>query len=89
MNTRTANQASISILLSTTLFLSSCDLFGNSTLSSIAVTPETPWVAIGATRQMVATATHSDGSTKNVSRSASWTSSHTETAKVSSKRVRA
>ena len=49
MNTRTANQASISILLSTTLFLSSCDLFGNSTLSSIAVTPETPWGAIGAT----------------------------------------
>lgn len=42
-------------------------------LVSIAVTPAT--VAVGATRQLVATGTLSDGSTQDVAGSASWTTS--------------
>ena len=36
----------------------------NPTLSSIALTPETPSVTVGSTEQMTATGTYSDGSTK-------------------------
>lgn len=43
-------------------------------LTSIAVTPAAPSVAIGATQQFVATAVYSDGSARDVTRSAGWTS---------------
>jgi trimeric autotransporter adhesin len=76
--------AFLSIILSTTLLLSSCNFFGNSTLTSITITPETPSVAVGATQQMVATGTYSDGSTSNISSSVTWTSSDVETATVGS-----
>ncbi|WP_229423181.1 Ig-like domain-containing protein [Telluria aromaticivorans] len=41
---------------------------------SIAVTPATPSVAIGATQQFVATAAYSDGSARDVTKIAAWTS---------------
>ena len=43
-------------------------------LVSVAVTPATPSVAIGATQQLTATAVYSDGSARDVTRSAAWTS---------------
>jgi uncharacterized protein YjdB len=42
-------------------------------LSSIAVTPISPSIAVGATQQFTATATYSDGSTQNVTAKAAWT----------------
>lgn len=44
------------------------------TLVSIAVTPATATIAIGATQQLVATAVYSDGSAQDVSTKAAWTS---------------
>jgi hypothetical protein len=44
------------------------------TLLSVAVTPDVASVAIGATQQFVATAIYSDGSAKDVTASAAWTS---------------
>lgn len=44
------------------------------TLVSVAVTPATASVAIGATQQFVATASYSDGSSRDVSASSAWTS---------------
>ena len=84
MNLCSSRQRFASLILPITLLLSGCNFFGNSTLTSIAVTPETPSVAIGATQQMVATGTYNDGSTKNISSSATWTSADTDTATVSS-----
>ena len=43
-------------------------------LVSIAVTPAAPSVAIGLTQQFTATAAYSDGSVRDVTRSAAWTS---------------
>lgn len=44
------------------------------TLVSVAVTPATASVAIGATQQFVATASYSDGSSRDVSTASAWTS---------------
>lgn len=44
------------------------------TLSSMVVTPATASVAIGATQQFTATAAYSDGSARDVTRLAAWTS---------------
>lgn len=44
------------------------------TLSSIAVTPATATISVGASQQFVATGTFSDGSSGNISNSVSWTS---------------
>lgn len=44
------------------------------TLVSVAVTPATASVAIGATQQFVATASYSDGSSRDVSATSAWTS---------------
>ena len=54
------------------------------TLTSVAVSPATPSIAIGATQQFVATATYSDSTTANVTTSASWTSSNPAIAKITS-----
>jgi hypothetical protein len=43
-------------------------------LISVAVTPAAPSVAIGATQQFTATAVYSDGSARDVTRNAAWTS---------------
>ena len=44
------------------------------TLVSVSVSPAAPAVAIGATQQFVATATYSDGSSRDVTVGAAWTS---------------
>ena len=53
-----------------------------STISSVAVGGSVP--AVGASSQFAATATLSNGSTQDVSSSATWTSSNTSVATVSS-----
>ena len=52
------------------------------TIVSIAVTPATASVAVGAQQQFIATATYSDTSTANITASALWTSSAPATATV-------
>lgn len=47
------------------------------TLASIAVTPATASISVGATQQFVATGTYSDNSSANISNSVSWTSGTT------------
>ena len=42
-------------------------------LTSISVAPSSASIAVGATQQFTATAAYSDGSTANVSSTASWT----------------
>jgi uncharacterized protein YjdB len=65
------------ILGSTTLTVSSA------TLVSITVTPANTTVIIGVTQQMIATATYSDTSTKDVTREVTWTSMNPTAASVS------
>ena len=52
------------------------------TLSSIAVTPASPVIAVGATQQFVATGTYSDTSTQNLTSQATWASSSAATATI-------
>lgn len=53
------------------------------TLSTIAVTPATASIGVGATQQYVATGTYSDGSTQTITSTVTWTSSSTATATIS------
>lgn len=53
-------------------------------VTSIAVTPPSPMVAAGFTQQFKATATYTDGSTSDITSSATWSSSAQNVAKVSS-----
>ena len=52
------------------------------TLSSMAVTPAAPAIAVGATQQFTATGTYSDGSTQNLTSQAVWGSSSASTATI-------
>ena len=52
-------------------------------LRSIAVTPANPVLVVGATRQLVATGTFSDGSTGNITDSVAWASLDTASVTVS------
>jgi hypothetical protein len=52
------------------------------TLSSIAVTPANPTIAVGATQQFTATGTYSDTSTQNITNLVSWGSSSSAVATV-------
>jgi uncharacterized protein YjdB len=52
------------------------------TVTSIAVTPAAPSIAVGKTQQFTATATYSNGATANVSSTATWTSSSAATATI-------
>jgi Bacterial Ig-like domain (group 2) len=54
------------------------------TLTSIAVTPTNPSIATGATEQFTATGKYSDGSTANVTSTATWTVANTSVASISS-----
>jgi hypothetical protein len=56
---------------------------GVAVLSSIAVTPANSSIAIGGMQQFTATGTYTDGSTNNVTASASWSSSKTGFATIS------
>jgi hypothetical protein len=53
-------------------------------LLSIAVTPENPTIALGHTQQFIANGTYSDGSIKNITASATWSSSNTIVATIDS-----
>jgi hypothetical protein len=54
------------------------------TLSSISVMPANPSVPLGLTQQFTATGTFSDGSTQDLTNSATWSSSNTPIATISS-----
>jgi hypothetical protein len=59
-----------------TVGLAGCrGFFVKPTLSSITVTPATPSLQVGNTQQMIATGTNNDGSTNDLTNSATWTSS--------------
>ncbi len=53
-------------------------------LTSISLTPASPSVPVGATQQFTATGTFSDGSNGNITASATWSSSTTTVATISS-----
>ncbi|HEY0703515.1 MAG TPA: Ig-like domain-containing protein [Candidatus Acidoferrales bacterium] len=53
------------------------------TLTSIAVTPANPAIAVAATQQFIATGTYSDASTQIITNSVAWTSSKTSVATIS------
>jgi hypothetical protein len=53
------------------------------TLTSIAVTPQNPSIANGATQQFKATGTYSDNTTQDLTASAAWSSSSAGVAKIS------
>src|SRR6202051_859841 len=53
------------------------------TLVSIAVTPPTPSIALGTTRQLTATGTYSDNSTQNLSAQVTWASATASVAMIS------
>ena len=57
---------------------------GNATLTSIAITPSDPTLALGQTVQMTATGTYSDNSTVNLTSQVQWTSSAPAFATISS-----
>ncbi len=53
------------------------------TLVSVAVTPASASIAVGATQQFTATGTYADGTTANISTAASWSVSSTTVATIS------
>ncbi|MBV8135743.1 MAG: Ig-like domain-containing protein [Deltaproteobacteria bacterium] len=55
------------------------------TLSSIAITPASPLVDVGASAPLIATGTFSDGTTEELTDSVSWTSSSSGVADISDK----
>src|SRR6266567_225556 len=61
----------------------SASLTVNVVLVSIAVTPANPAVAPGTTQQFIATGTYNDGSEQNLTGSATWNSSNTAVATIS------
>jgi len=54
------------------------------TLKTISASPSTASIAVGATQQLTAMATYSDGSTGNVGTTATWTSANTAVATINS-----
>ena len=86
---RSFRLAFLSILI---LFFASCGGGGSTppppppppTLTSIAVTPSTATVPLGRGQQFSAQGTYSDGSTKNLSSSVSWSASPTDKVTISS-----
>ena len=54
----------------------------NVTLTSVAVTPSAPTLAVGSSKQLTATANYSDSSTKDVTATATWSSSNSNVAYV-------
>ena len=57
---------------------------GSAKLQSVSVTPANPSIAVGATQQFKATGNYSDGSSKDLTSSATWTSKTTGVATVNS-----
>jgi uncharacterized protein YjdB len=77
--------ASLMVVLTS---LSACGGGGGSsapspvTLQSVAVTPGSPMLSVGAQQQLSATGTYSDSTTKDLTALATWMSSATSVAKV-------
>lgn len=72
---------------STTITASLNGVSGSTTLAvtgitSISVTPASPSFAVGSTQQFTATATNSDGTTKDITSTAIWKSSNTSAATI-------
>jgi hypothetical protein len=59
----------------------------NATVQTITVTPSNPTIALGSLQQFVASGLFSDGSTQNITSSATWTSSTPTVAVVNQKGV--
>jgi trimeric autotransporter adhesin len=76
--------SSLAILLALALAAGCRGFFVNPKLTSITVTPSTLTISKGQTNQMTATGNYDDGSTKNLTGSATWTSSDSACATVSS-----
>ena len=80
----------LSVLIVGIILLASCSgsssnaVKTNPVLAAVVVTPAAPSIGVGATQQFAATANYSDGSSKDVTGSASWTSSDTTIATVQS-----
>lgn len=67
------------------LTITGCNgFFIGPTLTTVGVAPSTPSVAVGKTQQMTATGTYDNGSTNNITDSASWASSDVSIATVTS-----
>ena len=58
--------------------------FVNPTLTSITITPSSPNVQVGGTLQLIATGTNDDGSSKNLTASATWSTDDATKVTVSS-----
>ena len=76
--------AAFAALILVALSVGCSGFFVDPTLTTITVTPATPSVVAGNTLQMIATGTYDDGSTKNISGTATWTTSDSSIATVSS-----
>jgi hypothetical protein len=55
----------------------------SATLTAISITPTNPSIALGTTKQFTATGSYSDGSTQNLTASATWKSSSSSVASIS------
>jgi Big-like domain-containing protein len=71
------------ILLASSLMWTGCSSSSSPRLESIALAPGTASVAKGLTQQFTATGTFTDGSTKNLTNSAMWTSGDAAVATIS------
>lgn len=76
--------ASTASVTSGTIIGSTVVTVGSVALQSIAITPATPTVPLGATQDLVANGTYTNGSVSPVSTGLTWTSSNTAVATVSS-----
>ena len=72
--------SAFTMLLMANIFCT-CDNY--TTLSSVTITPANSSVAVGATQQFTATGIFSDGTTKDISSSVTWTSGTTSVATIS------
>lgn len=70
--------ATVGVIVSNTAVLT----VTNPVLKSIAVTPSNPSISVGDTQQFTATGTYTDGSTKDLTGSAAWSSSNTAVATI-------
>lgn len=83
----TRSLAVLTCLLTAAVNLTNCtssSTVSNGTLTSIDITPARPTVGVGASTQLLATGTYSDGTKSNVTASVSWTSSDTTLATIES-----
>jgi uncharacterized protein YjdB len=76
--------AAFAALILVALSVGCSGFFVDPTLTTITVTPSTPSVVAGNTLQMIATGSYDDGSTKNISGTATWTTSDSSVATISS-----